>query len=197
MRQLGKEGDTGKPLTPALREPTPFRNSRTKNERDGRGRFEGPHCGAFVLVLVLVRRPRPSMATNSTHSTRRIRDPPQILPRIQARRVSIRPPRLDGITADRFQSLQVEGIGTIGTHRRKVGFPENILFSHATRAGAKPAQSFERDKALGTIRPPDCEFRTDHLTISWLHGPRMNRQRRSVQGYNEMLVKGLWIKQLD
>ena len=41
-------------------EPTPFPNSRTKNERDGRGRFEGPHCGAFALVLVLRPRPRPS-----------------------------------------------------------------------------------------------------------------------------------------
>ena len=36
-----------------LHEPTPFPNSRTKNERDGRGRFEGPHCGAFALDLVL------------------------------------------------------------------------------------------------------------------------------------------------
>ncbi len=40
--------------------PTPFRNSRTKDEREGRGRFEGPRCGAFVLVLVLVRRWRRS-----------------------------------------------------------------------------------------------------------------------------------------
>ncbi len=51
-------------------EPTPFRNSRTKNERDGRGRFEGPHCGAFALALalalVLVLVLRPSMATTST-----------------------------------------------------------------------------------------------------------------------------------
>ncbi len=40
-------------IVEATHEPTPFPNSRTKNERDGRGRFEGPHCGAFALVLVL------------------------------------------------------------------------------------------------------------------------------------------------
>ena len=40
-------------IVEALHEPAPFPNSRTKNERDGRGRFEGPHCGAFALVLVL------------------------------------------------------------------------------------------------------------------------------------------------
>ncbi len=43
-------------------EPAPFCNSRTKDEREGRGRFEGPRCGAFVLVLVR----RPSMATKRT-----------------------------------------------------------------------------------------------------------------------------------
>ena len=137
------------------------------------------------------------MATNSTPSTCRIGDPPQILPRIQARRVSIRPPRLDGITTDRFQSLQLEGIGTIGTQRGTVGFPENVLFPHAAGARAKPPQSFERDKTLGTIRPPDCEFPTDHLTISWLHDPRMNRQRRSVQSYTETRTKNQWLEQTD
>ena len=46
----------------AAHESTPFRSSRTKNEDEERGRFEGPHCGALVLVLVL----RPSMEANST-----------------------------------------------------------------------------------------------------------------------------------
>ena len=46
-------------------EPTPFPNSRTKNERDGRGRFEGPHCGAFALVLVL----RPSSVDGDEQHT--------------------------------------------------------------------------------------------------------------------------------
>jgi hypothetical protein len=93
----------------------------------------------------------------------------QIIKRINSRRVSIRPDRLNRVSAHIDQPHQPKCIGRNWALGIFINVSHDIRFALASRARAMASQFFQRNETFALVIPFDRQFPANHLNICRSH----------------------------
>ncbi len=115
---------------------------------------------------------------------RRLDQPVQIVERVQAGVMAIRPDGLNGIRAHPLQADQLEGTRGQWLSGRLVELAHHVPLSLAARTGASPPQSFQPNVMLAAVSPFNGQFLADHLNIRRLHTRTLSGRNRRVHQFS-------------
>src|SRR5207249_11302409 len=93
--------------------------------------------------------------------------PSEVSKAINARAVSIRPTRLQRVTAHQLEAHKLKTLVGV-SHMWPRDIAEHIRFAAARRARTRATQHFEFEKRFGAVVPRNRELVSDLLDVCWL-----------------------------
>lgn len=93
----------------------------------------------------------------------------KIIEGVKPAAVTVRPHRLDRVTADNSPARQFKRTGWKRFVRTFVELAENIHLTLASGTRTTPAETFKQDEAFSSVVPFDGKFISNFLNVEWSH----------------------------